>query len=85
MRHPRKLLTALPLAALLVTAVVQLAPGASAAGPACAAVPVSAPAGAKIESVLAEAKTGEPAYCAMTVTLTHPGAATTSRSRSRCQ
>ncbi|WP_329064555.1 tannase/feruloyl esterase family alpha/beta hydrolase [Amycolatopsis sp. NBC_01480] len=74
MRHPRKLLTALPLAALLVTAVVQLAPGASAAGPACAAVPVSAPAGAKIESVLAEAKTGEPAYCAMTVTLTHPGA-----------
>ncbi|WP_406636551.1 tannase/feruloyl esterase family alpha/beta hydrolase [Amycolatopsis sp. WGS_07] len=72
MRRTRKLLSALPLAALLVTTVTQFAPSAAAAETtACTAVPVTAPAGAKIESVQAEAKTG---YCQITVTLTHPGA-----------
>ncbi|WP_328618213.1 tannase/feruloyl esterase family alpha/beta hydrolase [Amycolatopsis sp. NBC_00355] len=58
-------------AALLVTAVIQFAPSAAAAGTPCATVPVSAPAGAKIESVQAVA---QPGYCGITVTLTHPGA-----------
>jgi hypothetical protein len=47
-------------AALLVTAVTQFAPSAAAASAPCVAVPVSAPAGAKIESVRAAA---QPDYC----------------------
>jgi hypothetical protein len=58
-------------AALLVTTVTQFAPSAAAAETPCVTVPVSAPAGAKIESVRAEA---QPGYCAITVTLTHTGA-----------
>jgi hypothetical protein len=58
-------------AALLVTTVTQFAPSAAAAETPCVTVPVSAPAGAKIESVRAEA---QPGYCAITVTLTHAGA-----------
>jgi hypothetical protein len=71
MRRTRKLLSALPLAVLLVTTVTQLAPSAAAASTPCATVPVTAPAGAKIESVQAEP---QPGYCAVTVTLTHAGA-----------
>lgn len=57
---------------LLLTTVTQLAPEAAAATP-CAAVSVPAPTGAKIESVQAEHQTDGPAYCRLTVTLTHSG------------
>ncbi len=66
-RIPKFLAAAVP---LLLTGLVPLAPSASATTPVCAAVPVEAPAGAKIESVQAEHKT---AYCQITVTLTHSG------------
>jgi len=71
-RIPKFLAAAVP---LLLTGLVPLAPPAAAAAPACAAVSVPAPAGAKIESVQAERKTdaGTPAYCQITVTLTHSG------------
>jgi len=59
---------------LLLTTVTQLAPAASASPvPACAAVAVPAPPGAKVESVSAERKTDAPAFCQITVTLTHDG------------
>ncbi|WP_410673868.1 tannase/feruloyl esterase family alpha/beta hydrolase [Amycolatopsis sp. cmx-4-68] len=67
-RIPKFLAAAVP---LLLTGLVPLAPSAAATTPTCAAVPVEAPAGAKIESVQAERKT---AYCQLTVTLTHSGA-----------
>ncbi|GAA3837767.1 tannase/feruloyl esterase family alpha/beta hydrolase [Amycolatopsis tucumanensis] len=87
------LAAAMPLAALIplaASASTQLAP-AQAATPACTAVPVTAPEGAKIESVQAEHHdggtvsfpatplapaaeiTGVPAYCQITVTVTHTG------------
>lgn len=88
-RTTRLLLAAAPLAVLLVTTVTQLgAAAAPAAVAACATLPVSAPPGAQVESVQATAKPGGtltfpsvpapvtdvPAYCEITVTLTHPGA-----------
>ncbi|MGW4526819.1 tannase/feruloyl esterase family alpha/beta hydrolase [Amycolatopsis sp. NPDC004378] len=66
-RLPQFLAAAVP---LLLTGLVPLAPSAAAATPACAAVSVPAPSGAKTESVQAEHKT---AYCQVTVTLTHDG------------
>ncbi|WP_181774882.1 tannase/feruloyl esterase family alpha/beta hydrolase [Amycolatopsis pittospori] len=91
MRRKKLLLAAAPLAALLplvLTSVTQTAP-AEAATSSCSAVPVSAPPGARIESVEAARKPGGtvtfpqtpfsapapitdvPAYCEITVTLTH--------------
>ncbi|WP_409494373.1 tannase/feruloyl esterase family alpha/beta hydrolase [Amycolatopsis sp. cmx-11-12] len=76
MRRKKLFLAAAPLAALLplvLTSVTQTAP-AEAAASSCAAVPVSAPAGARIESVQAVAKPAQadtPTYCEITVTLTH--------------
>ncbi|MFI5564233.1 tannase/feruloyl esterase family alpha/beta hydrolase [Amycolatopsis japonica] len=91
MRRKKLFLAAAPLAALLplvLTSVTQTAP-AQAATTSCAAVPVAAPDGARIESVRAEQKPGGtvtipptpftpaatitdvPAYCEITVTLTH--------------
>ncbi len=73
-------LAAAPLAALLplvLTSVTQTAPAEAATSSSCAAVPVPAPAGARIESVQAAAKPAEadvPAYCEITVTLTHGSA-----------
>jgi hypothetical protein len=89
------LAAAVPLAALIpvaASASAQLAPTpATAAAPTCAAVSVTAPQGAKIESVQAEHHEGGtvsfpatelspptvlndvPAYCEITVTLTHDG------------
>ena len=74
-RLPRLLAAAVP---LLLTAVTLSAPStvAEAAPPGagtCATMPVSAPPGAKIESVQAVRKTDAPSYCEITVTLTHPG------------
>ncbi|GAB3741958.1 tannase/feruloyl esterase family alpha/beta hydrolase [Amycolatopsis oliviviridis] len=91
MRRKKMFLAAAPLAALLplvLTSVTQSAP-AQAATSSCAAVPVAAPSGARIETVEAVQKpggtvtfpptpfsapapiTGVPAYCEITVTLTH--------------
>lgn len=91
-------LAAVPLAALITLAATQLAPAkttvqtAAVVTPTCAAIPITAPEGAKIESVQAEHHQGGtvtfpatpfamastitnvPAYCEVTVALTHPGA-----------
>ncbi|WP_328603591.1 tannase/feruloyl esterase family alpha/beta hydrolase [Amycolatopsis sp. NBC_00345] len=102
MKRVAKLIAAaVPLAALVpltLTAVTPLGPSAPAAQtvsqaePACATAPLTAPDGAKIESVQAVRQPGGtvsfpetpasgpiriddvPAYCQVTVTLTHPGA-----------
>ncbi|AUI59407.1 tannase/feruloyl esterase family alpha/beta hydrolase [Amycolatopsis sp. BJA-103] len=80
MRRKKMFLAAAPLAALLplvLTSVAQTAPAEAATSSSCAAVSVPAPAGARIESVQAAAKPAKadvPAYCEITVTLTHGSA-----------
>ncbi|HEX4224322.1 MAG TPA: tannase/feruloyl esterase family alpha/beta hydrolase [Pseudonocardiaceae bacterium] len=92
-RIPVLIAAAVPFAALIPLAGFAAAsPAPAVAGPACASLPVAAPAGARIQSVQAVQQQGGtvsfpqtlvdppvtytdvPAYCAATITLTHPGA-----------